>query len=218
MRKLLRYAVLVAVLFPACMLGPDFERPAVDVPEGWRDLPAAEAASIANTPWWEMFGDPELTRLIKIALEENQDLKIAAERIVEHRARVGYTEADLYPKVDASAGGGLVGVSRKSVPELGDDPDRDGDIYRVGASATWELDIFGRVQRATESEEALLLSTEAARRATAIALVADVAASWVRLVSADAQLDISRRTLADRKAYVDLARTASRANRPPRST
>ncbi len=209
MRRLLRPAALVVLLFPACMLGPDFDRPAVDVPEGWRDLPAAEAESLANTPWWEMYGDPELGRLIRIALEENQDLKIAAERIVEYRARVGYTGADLWPKVDAGAGAGLVGVSRKSVPEIGDDPgapDRDGDIYDVSASMTWELDIFGRIRRATEAEEARLLATEAARRATAIALVADVAAAWTRLCDADARLAISRRTLADRKEYVELAR------------
>ncbi|MCU0727119.1 MAG: efflux transporter outer membrane subunit [Planctomycetes bacterium] len=198
--------VFTVALAAACTLGPDFDRPALDVPEAWRDLPVAETESLANTAWWNLYGDEELDRLIRIALEENQDLKIAVERIVEHRARVGYTGADLYPRVDVSAGGGLVGVSRRGVPELGDDPDRDGDLWGVSADLSWELDIFGRIRRATESEEALLLATEAARRATAILLVSDVASTYTRLREADAKLGISRRTLAQRKEYVELAR------------
>ncbi len=69
-------------------------------PPTWREIPAAEAESLANTPWWELFDDPQLQELIRIALVENKDLKIAVERIEEARARYGFTKADLWPKVD----------------------------------------------------------------------------------------------------------------------
>ena len=98
----------LALLAGGCALGPNYKRPAVPTPPTWRELPAAEAQSLANTPWWELFDDPQLQELIRIALVENKDLKIAVERIEEARARYGFTRADLWPKVDLSAtAGGL---------------------------------------------------------------------------------------------------------------
>ena len=85
-RRLLAAGAL-AVLASGCALGPNYKRPTVPVPPTWRDLPAAESASLANTPWWEMFDDPTLQELVKVALVENKDLKIAIERVEEARAR-----------------------------------------------------------------------------------------------------------------------------------
>jgi multidrug efflux system outer membrane protein len=96
----------LALTATSCALGPNYERPAVPTPPSWREIPAAEAESLANTAWWKLFDDPQLQELVRIALVENKDLKIAVERIEEARARYGYTKADLWPKLDANATGG----------------------------------------------------------------------------------------------------------------
>src|SRR5262245_15560537 len=103
-RRLILLALAVAA--SGCALGPNYKRPEIPVPPTWRDIPAAEAESFANTPWWQVFDDPQLQELIKTALVENKDLKIAVERIEEARARYGFTKADLWPQVNANATAG----------------------------------------------------------------------------------------------------------------
>jgi len=196
----------LVALAGGCTLGPDYQRPEVPVPDGWRDLGAAEQESLANTPWWDLFQDPELVQLIKAALAENQDLKIAVERIEEARAIYGFQRADLYPKVQAGASAARVQVSENGIPNLPSGLDNEGSIYGVGASVFWELDFFGRVRRATEAELAQLYAAEQSRRAVVLTLVADVATAYVDLRELDRRVEISRRTLESRIAYVGLAR------------
>jgi len=194
-----------ALLAAGCTLGPDYQRPDVPVPEGWR-MDTAEQESLANTPWWELFQDPELLRLIEIALAENQDLKIAVERIEEARAFYGFQRADLFPKVDLSAGASRVRVSENGLPSLPGGTDNEDSLFGVGATAFWELDFFGRIRRATEAELALFYAAEESRRAVVLALVADVARAYVELRDLDRRLEISLRTLESRREYVELAR------------
>jgi multidrug efflux system outer membrane protein len=163
-------------------------------------------ATLANLPWWEVFQDPQLQELIKIALEENKDLKIAVERIEEARAFYGFQRADLYPQVDANASIGYQEATKDGVIKLPEDTDTSTPLYVVGASVFWELDFFGRIRRATEAELALLLSTEEARRFTALTLVSDVARAYMELRDFDLRLEISRRTLKSREEYVNLAK------------
>ncbi len=201
-----RPAFALILLLAGCTLGPDYKRPELPLPEGWRDVSAGEQESLANTPWWEVFRDPELVNLIQIALYENKDLKIAVERIEEARAIYGFTKADLYPKIDAFASAGSTEVSRQGIPPLPSGIDNQNELYTVGASMFWELDFFGRIRRATEAELAQLYATEQARRAVVLALVSDVARAYVELRDFDRRLAISRRTLESRVQYVSLAR------------
>ena len=205
-----RIALLVATMgtlaVSGCVLGPDYKRPPIEAPEAWRTVPAEESANLANLPWWELFQDETLAQLIKIALEENKDLKIAVERIEEARARYGFTKADLYPQIDAT---GLAARSRSS--EVGPVPvpagtDPEATDYRVDVHVRWEIDFFGRFRRANEAQRALLLATEEARRSVTITLVSDVASAYVDLRAFDKQLEISRRTLESRREYLELAR------------
>ncbi|MGH9388022.1 MAG: efflux transporter outer membrane subunit [Vicinamibacteria bacterium] len=192
----------------SCKLGPDYARPPVVTPEKWRELAAADA-SIANVPWWELFQDEELRRLITVALEENRDLKIAIERIEEARALYGISRSELYPQVDASAVGGALRFSDGTLthtPETSGDTDNTKGLYSLGVGFSWELDFFGRIRRANEAERARLLATQEARRAVAITLVADVARAYVDLRDLDRRLEIARRTLESRREYVGLAR------------
>ena len=197
---------LLCLLVTACKLGPDYERPEVPVPETWRAMEAAEQESLANKPWWELFEDPELVRLIEIALAQNQDLAIAVERIEEARAFYGFQRADLYPKVDLGASARRLELSESMLPRVPPGTDDDGTLYAVGATAFWELDFFGRIRRATEAELALVYQAEEVRRAVVIALVADVAGAYVELRDLDRRLEISRDKLASSVEYVTLAR------------
>jgi multidrug efflux system outer membrane protein len=202
-RRALALTALVS-LSTSCTLGPDYMRPEVELPQNWRELEAQEALTLADTPWWELFGDPALQELIRIALAENKDLAIAVERIEEARARWGFTRADLYPRVDASASAGRTRLSENALQTGGGEV--EDSVYSVGATAFWELDVFGRIRRATEAELALLYATEETRRAVVLSLVAAVAQAYVELRDLDQRLAIALRTLQSRIEYVDLAR------------
>jgi multidrug efflux system outer membrane protein len=188
------------------MLGPDYHRPEVPVPEGWREVGASEQDTLANTPWWELFQDPELVKLVQTALVENKDLAIAVERIEETRAIYGFSRADLYPRVDLAASAGRVHVSENGIPALPSGVDNEGPIYGVAGTVFWELDFFGRIRRANEADLAQMYAAEQSRRAVVLSLVSDVARAYVEMRELDRRVEISRRTLESRVAYVALAR------------
>ena len=206
MRARTKKLLLLAALAGGCKLGPDYERPAVPVPETWREVETTEQQSLANTPWWELFQDPVLVNLIQTALADNQDLKIAVERIEEARARYGFQKADLYPKVDLAASAGAISVSRNGIPNLPSGVDTSDSLYSVSGRAFWEIDFFGRIRRATEAELALVYASEQSRRAVVLALVGGVAQAYVELRELDRRVEISRGTLESRVAYVGLVK------------
>ncbi len=205
-RRTIALLVALGLASGACTLGPDYRRPEVPLPAGWRELPVEEAETLANAPWWERFGDPRLQELIRIALAENKDLAIAVERIEEARALYGFTRADLLPQVELNGSAARLEVSGEGLAPIPEGTDRETPLYQLSASVFWELDFFGRIRRATEAQRALLLATEEARRSVVITLVSDVARAYVELRDFDRRLDISRRTLESRREYVDLAR------------
>ena len=209
-----------ALLAGGCAPGPNYKRPAVPTPPTWREIPAAESQSLANTPWWEMFDDPTLQELVKIALVENKDLKIAVERIEEARARYGFVKADLWPKVDLSATGGGLRFNGGSLVHT---PDADGtkepvqtEIYSLSADMSWEIDFFGRIRRATEAQKALFLSTQEARRSAVLTLIADGARAYFEL-RIRSPADIARAIESRRALQLakDRPRAASRLTRLP---
>lgn len=196
-------AALVGIA-AGCALGPDYQRQELQAPPSFRDIPQSEAESLANTPWWELFEDPQLEELIRIAIAENKDLRIAVERIEEARARYGFARSEYWPRADLSATGGRL---RSPLIERGSEAvDAEANYYAVSADVSWEIDFFGRVRRTTEAERNVLFSTEEARRSTVLTLVADVARAYFELRDLDARLEISRRTLEARREYLQLAR------------
>lgn len=197
MRRLLLPAAS-AMLVASCKVGPNYERPQTPAPQAYRDSAALAAArgdsSIADLPWWQVFQDTTLQRLIRIALEQNTDLAIAAERITEASARLGVTKAELYPWINAGAGAQAVGNGS-----------RTSDYWDVGAALSWELDLFGRIRRGTERDRALLVATEYGRRGVVLSLVAAVATTYTTLRSTDLQLEVALRTMESRRQTVVLA-------------
>ncbi|HJS56787.1 MAG TPA: efflux transporter outer membrane subunit [Vicinamibacteria bacterium] len=206
------FALCLTVLAGGCALGPDYKRPAVPTPPSWREIPVAEATSLANTIWWELFDDPQLQELIKVALGENKDLKIAVERIEEARARYGFTKADVWPKVDLSGTAGRIRFSEGSLLHTPDgdvaaaNVDTERPIYAVSADVSWEVDFFGRIRRASEAQNALFLGTQEARRSAVLTLVADVARAYFELRDFDGRLEVARRTIQARREYVQFAK------------
>jgi multidrug efflux system outer membrane protein len=207
-----RLTLVLTLASVGCALGPNYERPAVPAPPTWREIPTAEAQSLANTAWWQLFDDPQLQELVKVALVENKDLKIAVERIEEARARYGYTKADRLPRVDASATAGRLRFNSGSLvhtPEGDAGAVTEGtetNIYAISADVSWELDFFGRIKRGTEAQNALFLGTQEARRSAVLTLVADVARAYFEMRDFDRRLDIARATIASRREYLQLAR------------
>jgi len=198
--------LFVALLLSGCTMGPNYKRPTVAVPPAYRgiapDAPAqTESASLGDQKWWDVFQDEQLRSLVRTALQQNYDLRIAASRILEARAQLGITRADQFPTV--SGGAGITDVRTAQAKFL---PAFETSAGQVNATAGWELDFWGKYRRATEAARANLLATEWARQEVASTLVANVAAAYFQLRALDLQLEISKRTLDSRQESLRLTR------------
>ncbi|NTU60669.1 MAG: efflux transporter outer membrane subunit, partial [Deltaproteobacteria bacterium] len=196
-----RILVMVAAsaALAGCTLGPSYVRPDTAVPGGYAQ-PAPAGEAIANVPWWQLFQDPELQRLVEAGLKENKDLGIAAARIDEARARLGVRRADQFPTATASAGAGRGRSSDYIVPDASVEND-----FVVAGQVAFEVDLWGKYRRATESARAELLASEEARRVVLFTLVSDIASLYFQLRDLDAKVEITRRTLGARRESLRLA-------------
>src|SRR5262245_47460846 len=164
------FVVVVALLVSGCMVGPDYSRPPVVVPDNYRFAVApATAESIAALPWWEVFRDPVLQELVREGLQDNYDLRIAAARVAEARANVGRARSFLFRQVNATGRGIVQQVSQLTEPSqtLGS-PHRVFQNWLFGLGLVWEFDVFGRIRRETESATATFLATEQGQRGVLI--------------------------------------------------
>lgn len=161
--------------------------------------------SFGDQKWWEVFQDPQLQELIRTALKQNYDVRIAATRILQAQAQLGITRADQLPTI----GVGAAAVNQRVPKEKPVNQEFETNATSVGASFAWELDFWGKYRRSTEASRANLLATEWARRAVVNTLVSNVAASYFQLRALDLQLEISQRTLASRQESLELARALS---------
>ena len=196
--------VLAAGLWlSGCTMGPDYRRPDVDLPQTYR-VTAADAADLANTEWWRSFGDPQLDALIETALEANKDLMLATVRIEQFDARVQVVGSAAYPTVGYSVAGQRERRSQERPNGLrpGDSPSLNN--FEISANATWEIDLWGRVRRASEAARAELLSTQESRRGVMLTVVSNVATSYLRLIELDERLAIVRRSVQNREQALDL--------------
>jgi multidrug efflux system outer membrane protein len=181
MRKPL-LVTLLALLASGCMVGPDYVRPPVDTPTAWR-LSEQDARDLANTAWWEQFGDPVLNDLVATALRENKDLMIAAARVDQFAGNYGIVRSGLFPQVGA---GYEVRRQRDiSAVVVGAGGDETYNSYNAVLNASWEIDIWGRIRRQTEAARAQLLASEEGRRAVILSLVGSVAGAYINLRDLD---------------------------------
>ncbi len=192
MRSIL--AMTLAAALGGCMtVGPDYRKPETPTAAAWRiDYP--KAAEVANTRWWQQFGDPVLNDLIDEALRENQDIAVAAARVDQFIGALIATRAQFYPQIGYGAD---VTRSRSSVvglPAIPPGGDPYATLYQASLSASWQLDLFGRVRRLTEAAQAQAYASEQGRRGVVLSVVSSVATSYIGLRALDRQLEIARAT------------------------
>jgi multidrug efflux system outer membrane protein len=197
--------VTIAVVTCGCTVGPNYKKPTAGAPATYRGL-APDAStnngsslSVGDQKWPDTFQDEQLRSLIRTALEQNYDVRIAGARILAAQAQLGVTRADQYPSV---AGGASLLDQRNARSPL--TPAFEAGAGALNVSAAWELDFWGKFRRATEAARANLLATEAARQEVLVTLVANVSAAYFQLRALDLELEISQRTLASRRESLRL--------------
>jgi multidrug efflux system outer membrane protein len=199
-----RAAFILFLFLAGCTtVGPDYHRPDVDVPSGWR-VNYKTAADLANAEWWKGFKDPALDGLIHSALEDNKDLRIASYRVQEYAAALQVSQSGSMPQLGYGVSASRDSFSLNRPIPLPDDTSRINGNYQANLGLSWELDLWGRIRRSNEAALATLLSAEQGRRSVILTLISDVATSYIDLLNLDAQLQIARNTLEGRRQSLHL--------------
>ncbi len=180
-----------AIMLSACEVGPNYHRPAVQIPAsfpapGEAQQAESQATSFADLPWWQAFHDPQLQELIRTALKQNYDLQLAVERVTAARAQVGITRSNEFPQVSADPT--FTGAKT-------DQGVRISNLFALASDAVFQLDFFGRYRRATEAARAQMVGTQDAQQTVTLTLVSDVASDYFLLRDLDLQLQISQDTV-----------------------
>jgi len=195
-------ATAIIILLNGCMVGPDYRRPAVTTPDAFRGASAAitpDKQSIAELKWFEVFQDEQLQELIRTALTQNYDLRDAVARVDAARANLGITQADQYPNFGVGADVTSVEQSRQGEFTIPRGTSRQRTFGTVFLNLfTFEIDIWGRLRRATEASRAELLATDWNRKAVITTLISDVATAYFSLLELDMELAIAKNTFITR--------------------
>jgi len=199
-RSRLALATALCLSLSACAVGPNYERPKIETPPAYRSAaPPLDAKSVADLPWFEVFGDPTLKGLVEEALAANYDARLAAARVEQARYAVGVTRADLMPQV------GYTGEAERgkffTVPGA---PNQTGNIFLGAFQMAWEIDVWGRIRRSTEASLADLFASEDVRRAVVLSVITDVAQAYFELRELDLELEIAKRTRDSFQRTLDL--------------
>lgn len=192
---------LLALALSGCSLAPELLRPWIESPTQWRlEVPAEEKA--ADQAWWEAFGDPVLSALIRDALTNGADLRIAAARVEQAAGALMQARSGYFPQLgyDLGAKRQRTGVADSTQPRS------SSSVYQGSLGVSWEIDLFGRLRNASEAARSRLLASEEGRRATVLALTANVANGYLQLREFDRQLDIARATTVAQKESLRIFR------------
>lgn len=174
--------ILLLAALTGCTVGPDYVRPDITAPDRW-NVEYQAAADLANTRWWQQFGDPVLNDLIETAVRGNLDLKTATARVDQFLGVLDTTRSQYFPQIGVAAGAGVQHSTSNT-----------SESYQASVNATWELDLWGRIRRSNEAAQAQIIGSEAGRRAVMMTVVANVANGYLTLRGLDRQLEIARST------------------------
>ncbi len=200
MRRMQVVAFVGAVVMAGCTLGPNYQRPKVEVPDQFHGQSGpADAASITDQPWWDVFRDPTLRSLIDESLRNGYDARIAASRVEGARAQYGIAGSQRVPNIFYQGGYQTGHTSKFATPS-----DTSGSLIVANADVAWEIDLWGRIRRLNEAARAEYLASEEGRRGVLLSLVSDVASAYFDLRELDAQLEIARRNTAAFQDTLDL--------------
>src|ERR1700733_5101888 len=199
------FIAMALTLLTGCKVGPNYKRPSIQAPDAYRGLDPDAApqttASIADEKWWTVFNDPQLQALIRKAIAQNYDVRIAASRVLQAQAALGITRADQFPAVF----GGASALNQRN-PQTSLSRAFDTSANQLNLSLSWEIDFWGKFRRATESARASLLATEWGQKAVIWSLVSNVASAYFQLLELDSEMQISRDTLTSRDESLRLVR------------
>ncbi|MCP1607664.1 outer membrane protein, multidrug efflux system [Pseudomonas citronellolis] len=213
MRKSLLSLALATAALSGCSLIPDYQRPEAPVAQAYPQGPAyagaqgGGATAAADLDWQRFFSDPQLRRLVEVALDNNRDLRVAALNVEAYQAQYRIQRAELFPAVSADVSG-----SRQRLPERVSTTGNDMISSQYGATlgvTAWEVDLFGRLRSLRDEALEQYLATEEARRSTQTALVANVANAYLTLRADQAQLQLTRDTLATYQKTYDLTKRSN---------
>jgi outer membrane protein, multidrug efflux system len=233
LRNLMKQPLLITLLSTlcttACTVGPRYQRPATNAPQVYRGATTPDAGqvvtvqelqteqpkatSLGDVKWAEVFRDPALQQLIREALANNYDVKIAAQRVLEEQDQVGITRAQQFPTVNGGGSYYAIGLPKglvKSLNSSTNNKNYSASNYYAGGltlSSAWNLDFWGLYRRQTEAARAQLLATEWGRRMTISTVVENVATAYLQLRTLDAELEITKQTLEARKQSLQLTQT-----------
>jgi len=190
--------LLLAPLLTGCLLGPNYHRPPVDAPGVYRgagQASIAAAESLGNEKWWDLFQDPALQQLIRTALEQNYDVRIAASRVLQAQAQLGITRANQFP----TASVGTEAFSQRNPKISSAFPSYEANAGEVDLAVVWNLDFWGKYRRQTEAARADLLASQWGHNAVLAGVVSSVATAYFTLRELDLALDVSKMTLSARR-------------------
>jgi len=189
-------AVLLTILLAGCNVGPKYKRPAIQPPADFYAERQSNAGSEADVAWWELFKDPVLQGLIREALQNNYDLRLAFSRVEQERALAGVTRSQYFPQV--GYGAGIVG-QKDPFPSVASHT-----YYLYNFSTFWEIDLFGRIRKLNEAQRAVYFASEEARRDVRLLVLAEVAQGYFQLRAFDANFEIAQRTVKNFQDTLDL--------------
>ncbi|VVC83259.1 efflux transporter outer membrane subunit [Sideroxydans sp. CL21] len=198
--------LLAALTLAACTSGPDYKRPDMVLPESWpaKQDDAAVKPSGVTEQWWHLYADATLDKLEEEALAHNADIQVAVSHVLEVRAQLGITKADQFPELSANASQSRTKASTVGVFPLPSYIPPTQNFSHISLDASYELDLWGKLRRATEAARANLLSAESARDTVRLTLTTQVAQQYFALVSLDAQEAATRRLLTGRQDRLEL--------------
>jgi outer membrane protein, multidrug efflux system len=187
-------SVCISVVLSGCAVGPNYKRPPVHTPPTFRGAePNPSVISLGDVKWFDLFQDDVLRGLIREALKANYDILIAAQRVVGAQGQLAATRSALFPHVDGETSATRYGI-RSPTQSIGE----------VFAIATWELDLFGKLRRATQAARAELLAADENKQTVIESLIAQVASAYFDLLEYDAELNIVRDSIKTREESVRL--------------
>jgi multidrug efflux system outer membrane protein len=185
--------VALSILLGGCLVGPNYKRPTISAPAAFRGQATAEQGSFADQGWWDVYSDPFLNVLIKEALKNNYDLKTAIARAKEAEAYRAVARSAYLPTVNVDSGVQRDHGVYKEDPELSLPTNTPtSNLFLGGLSTAWEVDLWGRIRRSNEAANAAYLATEEGRRGLMLALITEVAQSYLELVELDRRLAVAR--------------------------
>ena len=196
MRRISTVVLLLSTLVAGCNLGPKYNRPAIQPPANFYAERQTTASSQADAAWWELFKDPVLQSLIREALQNNYDLRVAFARVEQERALAGVTRSQYFPQVGYGAG---ISGQQAPFPFVASHT-----FYTYNFNTMWEMDLFGHIRKLNEAQRAVYFASEEARRDIRLLVLAEVAQGYFQLRALDANLEIAHRTVKSFQDTLDL--------------